>query len=156
VPVEPVDPLSPKPPVEAPAPSPTGATCDPADLSVTDADLLADEHQLQEVFAIRTSGAPCRLQGWPTVTLLGAGDAPIALSTSRAGFPEPVSLTRETSLSFVLSTPRTSDCEDVATVLVTLPGTNRAIRAGTTMQVCHGQLTTGPVERRQDAEGAEH
>jgi hypothetical protein len=123
---------------------------------VQDADLLADEHELQEVFAIRTKGPTCRLQGWPQVSLLGADDAPIRVVVRRTGTASALSLTRATSLSFVLGTPRTSDCEDVAAVVVTLPGTSRAIRTGTTMQVCRGQLTISPVERRQDAEGAEH
>ena len=152
----PADPLSPGPPVEAPAPTPTGATCDPARLTVTDADLLADEHQLQEVFVVRTSGPPCRLLGWPHVTLLGADDAALRPATRRTGSAVELALTRATSLSFVLSTPRTSDCQEVAAVVVTLPGTTRAIRTGTTMQLCHGQLGVGPVERRQDSEGAQH
>jgi hypothetical protein len=150
--VEPVDPLSPKPPVESPAPSPTGSTCDPADLTVTDADLLADERQLQEVFAVRTRGPACRLRGWPTISLLGPDDAPIRVTTRRTGTAAELALTKETSLSFVLSTPRTTDCQDVAAVVVTLPGTSRAIRTGTTMQVCHGELGVGPVERRQDTD----
>ena len=151
-PVEPVDPLSPRPAVESAAPSATGPVCDAADLSVTDADLLADEHQLREVFAVRTRGPVCRLSGWPTVSLLGADDAPIRLVTRRTGTAADLALTRQTSLSFVLSTPRTSDCQDVAALVVTLPGTCRAIRTGTTMQVCHGELAIGPVERRQDSE----
>ena len=151
-PLEPVDPLSPKPPVESAAPAPTGATCDAADLTVTDADLLADEQSLQEVFAVRTRGPACRLKGWPTVSLLGSDDAPIRLTAHRTGTPVELALTRETSLSFVLSTPRTADCQDVAALVVTLPGTSRAIRTGTTMQVCRGELGIGPVERRHDAE----
>jgi hypothetical protein len=140
------------PPVESAAPAPTGATCDPADVTVTDADLLADENQLQEAFALRTRGPACRLQGWPSVTLVGSDDAPIRVTSRRTGKAEALALTRETSLSFVLTTPRTSDCQDVAAVLVTLPGTTRAIRTSTTMQVCRHVLDVGPVERRRDTD----
>jgi len=151
--VGPVDPLSPKPGLESPAPL-GGPTCEAATLSVQDADLLADDKQLQEVFAVRTTGPACQLHGWPQVTLLGGNDAPLTLAVRRTGSAGAVSLSRTTSVSFVLSTPRTSDCQDVSALAVTLPGTNRAIRTGTTMQVCDRQLSVGPVERRADQEGA--
>ncbi|MDP9181970.1 MAG: DUF4232 domain-containing protein [Actinomycetota bacterium] len=153
--VEPVDPLSPKPAIESPAPL-GRPTCAAGALAVQDADLLADETQLQEVFAVRTSGSPCQLSGWPEVTLLGPDDAPLVVTVRRTGSASPESLSRGTSLSFVLSTPRTSDCQDVSGLVVRLPGTSRAIRTSTTMQVCHGELGVSPVQRRQDDEGAEH
>lgn len=153
---EPVDPLSPRPAVESPAPTGSAAVCDAAAMTVTDADLLADERQLQEVFAIRTTGAACALRGWPGVSLLGAGGTPIPVTIRRSGTATTLTLDRATSLSFVLGTPRSQDCQDVSTVAVRLPGTNRTIRAATTMQVCDGTLTVSPVQRRQDDEGSEH
>lgn len=152
----PVDPLSPRPAVESPAPTGSQPVCDARRLTVTDADLLADERALQEVFAIRTSGGACALTGWPSVTLLGPDDAPLAVTQRRAGTPGTVTLDRGTSLSFVLGTPRSQQCQDVSAVLVRLPGTKRTIRTGTTMQVCDRTLTVSPVERRQDDEGSEH
>ena len=156
-PVEPVDPLSPRPAVESPAPSAAGQpTCSAATLTVQDADLLTDEKQLQEVFAIRTSGPVCSLRGWPEVGLLGSDGTPITVAVRRTGTAEALTLSRATSLSFVLGTPRTSDCRDVSTLVVRLPGTNPAIRTSTTMQVCDASLDVGPVQRSQDAEGSEH
>ena len=155
--MEPVDPLSPRPAVETPAPSAQGLpSCAGATLTVRDADLLADASQLREVFAVRTSGPACRLRGWPEVTLLGADDAPLTVAVRRTGSSAAVSLSRGTTVSFVLGTPRTGNCQDVSTIVVRLPGTSRAIRTGTTMQVCDGELTVGPVERREDDEGSEH
>jgi hypothetical protein len=156
-PVEPVDPLSPRPAVESPAPSAAGQpTCSAASLTVQDADLLADQNQLQEVFAVRTSGPTCRLRGWPEVSLLGSDGAALTVAVRRTGTAEALTLSRATSLSFVLGTPRTNDCKDVSTLVVRLPGTNRAIRTSTTMQVCDGSLSVGPVQRSHDAEGSEH
>jgi hypothetical protein len=152
--LEPVDPLSPQPPVESPAPTAQGRpTCAGATLAVQDADLLADSRQLQEVFAVRTSGPTCQLRGWPEVTLLGGNDAPLTVAFRRTGSAVAGSLSRSSSLSFVLSTPRSTTCADVSAVLVRLPGTDRVIRTGTTMQVCDGSLEISPVERRQDDEG---
>jgi hypothetical protein len=125
-------------------------------LTVTDADLLADESALQEVFVVRTSGGACQLRGWPVVTLLGSDGQPIDLTTHRVGTATTATLSRSTSLSFVLGTPRTSSCQDAATLVVRLPGTDRSLRAQTTMQVCERRLDVGPVQRRQDQEGAEH
>lgn len=153
---EPVDPLSPKPAVESPAPTAASRDCDASRLTIADADLLADEHELQEVFVIRTSGPLCALRGWPAVTLLDAQGAPLTVTQRREGTPVTVTLDPSTSLSFVLATPRTQDCRDVSTVAVRLPGTDRTIRAQTTMQVCDRSLTVSPVERRTDDEGSEH
>lgn len=152
----PVDPLSPRPAVESPAPTASTLTCEAERLTVTDADLLADEHELQEVFVIRTSGPACVLRGWPAVTLLGPGDAPVSAAQRRVGRATTLTLDRATSLSFVLGTPRSQACRDVSTVAVRLPGTDRTIRVRTTMQVCDRSLTLSPVERRQDDEGSEH
>ncbi|HUR14128.1 MAG TPA: DUF4232 domain-containing protein [Mycobacteriales bacterium] len=153
---EPVDPLSPMPAVESPAPTGSQPACAAAGLTVTDADLLADEQQLQEVFAIRTTGGPCALRGWPAVTLLGPDGAPLTVTTRQVGRATTLTLSRDSSLSFVLSTPRTQTCQDVSTVAVRLPGTSRTLRAATTMQVCDRALTVSPVQRSQDDEGAEH
>lgn len=151
---EPVDPLSPAPAVEPPAPTGSQPPC--TRLTVTDADLLADDTQLQEVFAIRTTGSPCALRGWPVVSLLGANGTPLAVSSSQVGAARTVTLSRDTSLSFVLSTPRSQDCADVSSVEVRLPGANGAIRTTSTMQVCDGTLTVSPVQRTQDVEGGAH
>lgn len=153
---EPVDPLSPAPAVESPAPTGSQPTCAVAGLSVTDADLLADAHSLQEVFAIRTTGPPCALQGWPAVTLLGADGAPLPVTTRQVGRAGAVTLSRDSSLSFVLSTPRSQECQDVSALAVRLPGTSRTIRTSTTMQVCGADLTVSPVQRATDSEGSEH
>jgi hypothetical protein len=154
-PPEPVDPLSPRPAVESSAPA-GGPTCLASDLTVTDADLLASDTALEEVFAVRTSGSPCELRGWPTVRLLDSEGRRLPLTVQRVRTASVVALSRGTSVSFVLGTPRTSSCQDAATLLVRLPGTDRAIRVPTTMQVCERRLDVGPVERRQDDEGTEH
>jgi hypothetical protein len=119
---------------------------------VQDADLLADEHRLQEVFAVRTSGPACRLQGWPAVELRRGDGSTITVTTRRTGRARPLGLTAQTSLSFVLGTPRTGRCEDVSTLLVRLPGTTGTITVPTTMQVCSAVLEVGPVERRGDVD----
>lgn len=150
----PVDPLSPQPAVEssAPAPGRSTPTCRAADLSVADADLLADEQALREVFAIRTGGRTCALQGFPVVQLLDARGGSLEATTTRSGTATRVALTRSTSLSFVLSTPRSGDCAQAATLVVRLPGTDRDLRVATEAQVCGGRLQVGPVERRTDDE----
>lgn len=153
---EPVDPLSPAPAVESPAPTGTQPTCAVAGLTVTDADLLADAQSLREVFAIRTTGPPCALQGWPAVTLLGADGAPLPVTARQVGRPSTVTLSRDSSLSFVLGTPRRPDCQDASALSVRLPGTSRTIRTSTTMQVCGADLTVSPVQRSSDSEGSEH
>jgi hypothetical protein len=153
---EPVDPLSPRPAVESPAPTGSQPTCSSAGLSVTDADLLADERTLQEVFVVRTTGAPCALRGWPAVTLLGPDGAPLPVTARQVGTPGTVTLSRDSSLSFVLSTPRSSGCQDVSALTVRLPGTSRTLRTSTTMQVCSGEVSVSPVHRSTDDEGSEH
>ncbi|HUR52375.1 MAG TPA: DUF4232 domain-containing protein [Mycobacteriales bacterium] len=152
--VAPVDPLSPRPPLESAAPL-GGPTCDAAQLRVTDADLLADERALEEVFAVRTTGPACALRGWPAVTLLDGAGRPIPVATRNVRRAGTVTLSAGTSVSFVLSTPRSTSCRDVTTLAVRLPGTRGDLRAATTMQVCAGALSVGPVERRQDDEGSE-
>jgi hypothetical protein len=154
-PPEPVDPLSPQPALESAAPL-GQPTCRAATLTVTDADLLTSGSELQEVFAIRTTGPACQLRGWPAVRVLRADGTAIALQARRVGTARAVTLTRATSVSFVLGTPRGGSCEDAATLIARLPGTDRDLRTSTTMQVCGASLRVGPVERRQDDEGAEH
>jgi hypothetical protein len=153
--VQPVDPLSPKPALES-APPLGRPTCRAASLTVTDADLLTSSTELQEVFAVRTSGPACQLKGWPAVRLLAADGSALDARTRRTGTAKAVTLSRSTSLSFVLGTPRSGSCEDAATLVVRLPGTERDLRTATSMQVCDASLSVGPVERRQDDEGAEH
>jgi hypothetical protein len=152
----PVDPLSPAPAVESPAPTGSQPTCATQGLSVTDADLLADAKALREVFAIRTTGRPCALRGWPAVTLLGGDGTPLPVTARQVGSPTTVTISRDSSRSFVLSTPRTQDCQDVGSVAVRLPGTSGTIRTSTTMQVCGSALEVSPVQRTSDSEGSEH
>jgi hypothetical protein len=149
----PADPLSPKPAIESPAPPVGRPTCRATDLTVTDADLLTSATALEEVFVVRTSGPACQLHGWPAVHLLRADGSALVFRSKRAGKARTVTLTRATSLSFVLSTPRTGSCEDAATLVARLPGTSSDLRTETGMQVCAGSLAVGPVERRQDDEG---
>ncbi len=152
----PDDPLSPRPAVESPAPTGKQPVCAASALTIADADLLADDERLQEVFVVRTTGPDCALRGWPKIGLLDGEGAPLSAAMTQVGTAGETTLSRDSSLSFVLGTPRTQDCLDVTTVEVRLPGTNATIRTSTTMQVCAGRLEIGPVERRQDDEGAEH
>jgi hypothetical protein len=122
---------------------------------VTDADLLTSATALQEVFVVRTTGPDCQLRGWPAVGLRRSDGSALALHARRVGTAHAVTLSRSTSLSFVLSTPRSGTCEDAAALVARLPGTDRDLRASTGMQVCTGRLDVGPVERRQDDEGSE-
>ena len=152
---EPVDPLSPRPALES-APPLGQPACSPGTLTVTDADLLASESTLEELFVVRTTGAACQLRGWPELTLLGADDRPLDVTLRRTGSAEPVTLSAGTSVSFLVGTPRRGACESVSAVVVTLPGSDHPLRVGTTLQVCDKTGTIGPVHRRQDDEGAEH
>ena len=152
---EPVDPLSPRPALES-APPLGQPSCEDGALTVTDADLLADENTLQELFVIRTSGSPCQLQGWPSLTLLGPDDRPLAVTLRRTGTAEPVTLSADTSASFLVGTPRSGSCDSVSALVVTLPGSDHPLRVGTTLQICEQTGMIGPVHRRQDDEGAEH
>lgn len=154
--VTPADPLTPVPAQETAAPI-GQPPCRAADLTVVDADTLVLPDVVQEVFVLRTSGRDCELEGYPDVRLLDASGAPLAVRVTRGGAglpasrPAPVTLSRTTSLSFVVSTPRDGTCTDASAVDVTLPGTTTAIRAATALPVC-GSAGVSPVERRTDDE----
>ena len=93
------DELSPKPPLESPAPLGQPA-CKGSALTVADADTLVDPQTTREVYAVRTSGPDCQLQGYPTVTFQDASGRPVPVSVQHSGFgvpadkPQPVTLSR--------------------------------------------------------------
>ena len=154
--VSPVDPLSPVPAQESAAP--TGQPpCRVGDLTVVDADTLVLPQSVHEVFVLRTEGPDCQLQGYPAVRLLDGAGSPLGVRVAQGGQdlpargPVPVTLSRSTSLSFVVATPRDGTCVDAAAVDVTLPGTTTAIRTSTALSVC-GSAGVSPVERRTDDE----
>lgn len=143
------DELSPKPGLETAAPLGQPA-CKGTDLTVTDADTLMDASYRQQVFSLRTKGPDCQLKGYPTVKIDG-------ITTQRGGYglppeqPETVTLSRSTSLSFMISSARSGTCRDVPTISVTLPGTTTAHRVSTSMRVCGSRVGVSPVHRQGDA-----
>lgn len=150
------DPLSPRPAIES-APPLGQPVCDPADVTVTDADAVITDH-VEEVFVLRTRGEPCELEGFPAVTLLDASGRALDVPVSRSDAqPRPVTMSAGTSLSFTLTTGRTGSCRQAASVRVVLPGTTRSISAATELRAC-GAVETGPVTRLEDDEdeGAGH
>jgi hypothetical protein len=153
----PADPLSPRPGLESPAPVGQPA-CRSEDLTVTDADMLVSPQYVQEVYAVRTTGRPCQLAGYPRVTLLGPDGRPLAVTVQHGGFglppeqPATVTLSRTTSLSFTLATARDGACTDTTALLTTLPGTAAAIRAATELRVCGGRVGVTPVHRQGEQE----
>jgi Protein of unknown function (DUF4232) len=155
-PARPADPLAPAPAQESAAP--TGQPpCRATDLTVVDADTLVLPQTVHEVFVLRTSGPDCQLEGYPSVRLLDASGAPLRIPVTSGGQdlpatgPVPVTLSRGTSLSFVVATPRDGTCVEASAVDVTLPGTTTALRAPTALSVC-GSAGVSPVERRTDDE----
>lgn len=140
-------------PQESPPP-PGLPGCSAADLTVTDADSLVTPETWRQVFAVRTQGPDCQFRGFPEVSLLRADGTPLAVTVRDSGFdiepqaPETVTLSRSTSVSFVLGTPRSGDCVAVATVEAVLPGADAPVRAATTLEVCDGRLARSPVLRR--------
>jgi len=150
------DPLSPKPAIESPAPL-GQPVCDPRAVTVTDADAVITD-QVEAIYVLRTSGRPCQLEGFPTVTLLdGAGRALPVRTTPSDEEPQPVTLSAGTSLSFTLTTGRSGSCVQAAAVRVVLPGTTTPLTAATELRAC-GDVKTGPVTRLEDDEdeGAGH
>jgi hypothetical protein len=154
----PDDPLSPRPALESPAPL-GQPTCAPAALTVTDADSITSDRSVQEVFVLRTQGRACQLEGWPAVRLLDAAGRDLPVTVGHGGFdlpataPAPVTLSRDTTASFLVATGRTGSCTDAATLVVTLPGTTTPLRADTTLSVCGGTVGVSPVQRLADVEG---
>lgn len=144
------DPLSPRPALES-APPLGQPTCRAGNLTVTDADAVIDDEWV-EVFVVRTTSAPCQLQGYPEVRLFGAGDAALGLPVSHDARPAgPVTLSRSTSLSFTLTTKRSGTCRDVTSVDVRLPGQAAVLKTATAFAACD-RVTVGPFERRSDDE----
>lgn len=154
----PDDPLSPRPALESPAPL-GQPTCEPAALTVTDADSITGDGTVQEVFVLRTQGRPCQLEGWPTVRLLDAAGRALPVTVGHGGFgvpdtaPAPVTLSRDTTASFLVATGLAGSCTDAATLVVTLPGTTTPLRTDTTLSVCDGAVGISPVQRLADDEG---
>lgn len=142
------DELSPKPGLETAAPLGRPA-CKSADLTVIDADTLVDASYRKEVFAVRTRGADCQLKGYPAVQIQG-------VTVRHGGFglppeqPQAVTLSRSTSLSFVISSGRAGACRDLATIVVTLPMTTGGHRVATSLRVCGSAVGTSPVHRQAD------
>lgn len=152
----PEDPLSPKPALESPAPL-GQPTCQASALTVTDADTVTDATTTHEIFLVRTAGSPCQLEGWPAVRLLDGAGKDLGVQVQHGGYglptatPAPVTLSADTTVSFVVATGRSGSCRTAGALLVTLPGTSTALRAATTMSVCGG-AGTSPVQRLTDSE----
>ena len=147
---QPDDPLSPRPALESAAPL-GQPVCDPAQLTLADADAVVDQ-RWTEVFVLRTDGRPCQLEGFPRVTLRDdAGNALPEPVTAARTATKPVTLSAGTSVSFTLTTDRTGSCHQAATVEAVLPGTATPLTTATTLQAC-GRVEVGPVERRADEE----
>jgi hypothetical protein len=159
-PVEaPTDPLSPKPPLET-APAPGRPRCQPATLSLVDADQLSSATATQEVFALRTSGPDCQLTGFPSLQFRDSKGSPLAVTVTHGGYgassgPAKVTtLSKATSASFVVGTPRgpgSGSCVAAATVVVGVPG-GGTLTASTTLTVCAGKAGVSPIGRRVDEE----
>lgn len=144
------DPLSPRPAIESAAPL-GQPVCDPAAVTVTDADAVITD-QVEEVYVLRTSGRPCELKGFPTVTLLDAAGTALPVRFTRSPVtPSAVTLSPGTSLSFTLTTGRTGGCRQAAALRVLLPGTRSEISAATELSAC-GAVEIGPVARLEDDE----
>lgn len=155
--VAPQDPLSPMPAPESAVPVGQPA-CRAADLTVVDADTLVLAGHVEEVFVVRTKGPDCQLEGYPTVRLLDARGTPLPVTVARGGSgltaapAGPVTLSRDTSVSFVVASGRDGACTEAAEVDVTLPGTSSAIRTTTVLSICDAAAGVSPVQRRADDE----
>lgn len=149
------DELSPKPGLESAPPLGQGV-CKGSALTVTDADTLVDSQSTREVYAVRTTGPDCQLQGYPTVTFQDASGRTVPVSVQHSGFgvpadkPQPITLSRSTSLSFEIGSARSGTCASITHVTVTLPGTTPAHRVSSQWQVCGGKVAVSPVLRRGD------
>jgi hypothetical protein len=140
----------PKPGLES-APPLGRPVCRGQALTVTDADTLVDPSYRKEVFVVRTTGADCQLKGYPTVQVQG-------VTVQHGGYglpaeePQPVTLSRSTSLSFVISSARAGSCRDVPTIVVTLPGTSVGHRTATSLRVCGSAVGVSPVHRQGEVD----
>lgn len=148
----PADPLVPRPGLESPAPL-GEPTCRAQDLSMVDADAIVTPETVHEVFVLRTTGPECQLEGFPQLQLRDAGGTPLALTVTRNGFglpveqAEPFSLSRSTSLSFRVASPRGGTCRPVASIVATLPGAGGPLTAESFLTACGDTVGVSPVER---------
>lgn len=153
----PLDPLASKPPLET-APPVGLPACAATALTVTDADAVYTSDAVQELFSVRTTGPNCQLPpSSPTVQVLDAAGAALGtVAQGGLGLPAPgsvpLTLSRDTSLSFFVATKRDGACVPAATLVVTLSGTSSALRAPTGLQVCDRTLSVGPLQRLGDTE----
>ena len=139
-----------RPPRET-TPPPGAPPCRAQDLTVQDADALYVAKAVHELFTIRTAGPDCTLRGVPQVSFRDAAGRTLRVDvrTGGLGLPaeaaKPVTISRATSLSFFVATPRDGACEQAAAVVTTLPGTDRALLVDTMMQVCGRTAAVSPV-----------
>ena len=146
-----------RPPRET-TPPPGAPPCRASALTVTDADAVHTADAVHELFTIRTDGPDCTLSGWPTVAFRDAAGRPLAATVRRGGLglpaatAKPVTISRSTSLSFFVATPRDGACRQAATLVTTLPGTRSAVTATTPMQVCKRTVAVSPVRLHSDSE----
>ncbi len=151
----PEDPLASLPPLET-APPVGAPVCQAATLSVADADAVYTSDAVLELFTVRTTGPDCQLEpAYPEVQVLDAAGSSLgAVAQGGLGLPapgpDPITLSRSTSLSFYLATTRDGSCVGATTVVVTLAGSGGALRTATGLKVCAGALAVGPVQRLGD------
>lgn len=130
------------------APPPGAPPCKVAALTLTDADSLVTQQAREQVYVLRTSGPNCGLQGYPGVTLRGADGTPLAVTYSQApGTAAPLTLSKGTSVSFSVTSPRSGTCLDAATISVLLPEVPGALTAATTARICQAKAVVSPVRR---------
>ncbi len=135
------------------APPPGAPTCKAANLTVTDADTEVTPQARQQLYTVRTNGPDCGLAGYPAVTLFGADGKVLKVTYSHGGYGQspspaaPLTLSKSTSVSFSVSSPRAGTCVDAATISVVLPGTGGARTAPTTVRICGGVAGVSPVRR---------
>ena len=116
---------------------------------MTDADTVVTQTSREQVYVVRTTGADCGLKGYPAVTLQGPGGKalPITYRRQSGTTAAAISLSKETSVSFSVISPRSGGCADATTLRVVLPGTGAAKVAPTTARICQGQAAVSPVRR---------
>lgn len=156
----PADPLAPGPGIES-APSTGQPTCLASAVTVVDADAVGSAGGgLVEVFALRTSGRPCQLDGFPALRFLGADGRLVPVRVDRGGHglpatrPGPVALSRSTSASFELALPSGSSCRATVRAIVRLPGTTVAVATRTSVRLCSDAVGVSRILRRVDQESA--
>lgn len=132
-------------------PPPGAPPCRARDLTVQDADAVYVAAAVHELFTIRTAGPDCTLRGVPKVSFRDAAGRTLRVDVRAGGLglpaeaARPVTISRATSLSFFVATPRDGACEQAAVMVTTLPGTDRALLVDTMMQVCGRTAALSPV-----------